>query len=246
MQYIALMLEWSGPPETAGGVTERRFGVARETGLVPGVLWAPAESDAAVPLVLLGHGGGGHKRDESRLDYAHAYVREHGFAAAAIDGPYHGERAPRAARTVMTSRSPTRWSGTGGQRSTFSPASTRSTGTASPTAASRCGRCSGCRSWSPTGGRARPCSGSSGSWATVRSRRASSPRLARDAPRLRCPTLFLMQWDDELFARDGVLALFDLIGADDKRLYANPGGHAATPEHVRTATSAFIAEQLRA
>ena len=55
-----------------------------------------------------------------------------------------------------------------------------------------------------------------------------------------------MQWDDELFARDGVLALFDLIGADDKRLYANPGRHAATPEHVRTATSAFIAEQLRA
>ena len=69
-------------------------------------------------------------------------------------------------------------------------------------------------------------------------------RLVRDAPRLTCPTLFLMQWDDELFVREGVLALFDLLGAADKRLYANPGGHAETPEHVRDVGLDFIAEQL--
>ena len=71
-------------------------------------------------------------------------------------------------------------------------------------------------------------------------------RLARDAPRLACPTLFLMQWDDELFERESVLALFDLLGAEDKRLYANPGGHAETPEHVRYAGREFIAAQLLA
>jgi hypothetical protein len=70
-------------------------------------------------------------------------------------------------------------------------------------------------------------------------------RLRADAPNLRCPTMFLMQWGDELFPREGVLELFDLLGAGDKRLYANPGGHAETPEHVRPLTRAFIASQLR-
>ena len=59
-------------------------------------------------------------------------------------------------------------------------------------------------------------------------------RLLNDAKRISCPTLFLMQLEDELFSRDGYLALFDAIGSEDKRLHANPGLHAAVPtEEVR-------------
>ena len=71
-------------------------------------------------------------------------------------------------------------------------------------------------------------------------------RLAADAPRVRCPTLFLMQWDDELFTRAGQLAFFDLLGAEDKRLSASPGGHADAPEHTRTSAAAFLAQQITA
>ena len=34
-------LQWIGEPISEGGVTERRFDLARETGTVPGILWTP-------------------------------------------------------------------------------------------------------------------------------------------------------------------------------------------------------------
>ena len=55
-------LRWIGEPISEGGVTERRFDLVRETGTVPGILWTPAQQDRPVPLVLMGHGGSGHKR----------------------------------------------------------------------------------------------------------------------------------------------------------------------------------------
>ena len=48
-------------------VTERRFDLVRETGIVPGILWTPAQQDRPVPLVLMGHGGSGHKRADRQL-----------------------------------------------------------------------------------------------------------------------------------------------------------------------------------
>ena len=42
---------------TADGVTERLFTV----GDVTGAIWAPAGATGPRPLVLLGHGGGGHR-----------------------------------------------------------------------------------------------------------------------------------------------------------------------------------------
>lgn len=58
---------------------------------------------------------------------------------------------------------------------------------------------------------------------------AFGSRLLADAGRVRCPTLYLMQLQDELFDRDGYLALFDALATRDKRLHANPGLHAAVP-----------------
>lgn len=62
---------------------------------------------------------------------------------------------------------------------------------------------------------------------------SAGPRFKIDAPKIRIPVLFHMQWDDELFARESQCALFDLIASEDKRLIAYPGPHGtSTPEAV--------------
>jgi len=73
---------------TSNGVSERLFTL----GEVPGVLWAPADAAGSRPLVLLGHGGGQHKKVQGVVARAHRYVTACGFAVAAIDAPGHGDR----------------------------------------------------------------------------------------------------------------------------------------------------------
>lgn len=72
------------------GVLEREFTL----GEIPGTLWTP-ESDAPVPLILIGHNGGLHKR-EPRLVARARQSAAYGYAVAAIDHPGHGDR-PRSA-----------------------------------------------------------------------------------------------------------------------------------------------------
>lgn len=55
------------------------------------------------------------------------------------------------------------------------------------------------------------------------------------ARRVSARALLHMQWDDELFPRDGQLLLFEHLGSSDKRLVAYPGRHADRhPEAVET------------
>jgi hypothetical protein len=59
-------------------------------------------------------------------------------------------------------------------------------------------------------------------------------RFSQDAPRIKVPVLFHVQWDDELFPRAGEFELFDLLGSPDKRLIAFPGSHGtATPAAIQ-------------
>ena len=242
------MLEWAGEAIEDGAAVERRFDVARGAGRVPGVLWTPARASGPSPLVLLGHGGAGHKRDDSRLDYARGYAAA-GLAAAAIDGPFHGDRAPadpgdRAYDAALVDSMVADWRATldavaaldaiDGDRVAYGGVSM---GTMfglpflvadSRVRAAVLGLC---------GLRERP-----GGDGDVDG--GLYARLAAGAPRLRIPVLFVMQWDDELFPRDSVLSLYDALGSADKRLVANPGAHAETPPHVRATTHAFLVEAL--
>jgi dienelactone hydrolase len=77
---------------SSNGVVERDFTV----GEIPGVLWSPASGPDRAPLVLLGHGGGKHKKHPEMAGRAQRLVTGCGFHVAAIDAPGHGDR-PRTA-----------------------------------------------------------------------------------------------------------------------------------------------------
>ena len=51
-----------------------------------------ASRGGAEALILVGHGGSRHKRDDSTLDFIKELVENNNLAAAAIDGPIHGSR----------------------------------------------------------------------------------------------------------------------------------------------------------
>ena len=59
------------------------------------------------------------------------------------------------------------------------------------------------------------------------------------APQVTIPLLFVMQWDDERFDRQGQLELFDQLGSRDKRLHAYPGQHADNGPPAVTTGIAF-------
>jgi dienelactone hydrolase len=64
------------------------------------------------------------------------------------------------------------------------------------------------------------------------------------APRVTVPVLFVMQWDDERFERQGQLELFDQLGAHDKRLLAYPGQHADNGPGAFEVQAAFLKRYL--
>src|SRR5437763_17078622 len=76
----------------SNGLIERDFTV----GEVPGVLWSPASGGERAPLVLMGHGGGTHKKAPAMTGRADRLVAGCGFHVAVIDAPGHGDR-PRTA-----------------------------------------------------------------------------------------------------------------------------------------------------
>src|SRR5689334_10070691 len=77
---------------TSDGVVERDFTV----GDIPGVLWSPVAGAAHAPVVLMGHGGGQHKKTPALAGRARAAVTRWGFTVVAVDAPGHGDR-PRTA-----------------------------------------------------------------------------------------------------------------------------------------------------
>ena len=59
------------------------------------------------------------------------------------------------------------------------------------------------------------------------------------------PTLLHVQWDDELFPREGQFALFEALGTTEKQLIAYSGSHRETDPTAPARWCDFIVRHLR-
>lgn len=191
--------------DVAKGVRERRFDVEREGRTIPGLLWTPPDADGPRPLVLIGHGASGSKRQDYVVALGRRLVRHLGYAAAAIDGPVHGDRrtgrGPGPDRTFfdfaqLWASDPTMTDAmVGDWRATLDALGAEpdiGTGPVGYWGLSM-GTILGLPLVAAEPRIAVAVLGLMGLTGPTRS------RIATDVPNVRCPVLFLMQWHDELF-----------------------------------------------
>ncbi|MDX8148482.1 alpha/beta hydrolase [Lentzea sp. BCCO 10_0061] len=202
---------------------------------VPGVLWTPAGTPSG--LVLSAHGGGQHKRAPGITARA-ARCAAAGLAVVTLDAPGHGDRP----RTTDDERFATEI------RSRITSGHDAGALVAEYNALQAARAIPEWRSVLD----ALPATGESvGFWGVSMGAAigiplaAAEPRvrtavfgligatepLTEAAARITASVRFLLQWDDQLIARDAGLALFDAFATRQKSLHANPGGHGEVPEH---------------
>lgn len=250
------MPEWIGEARVGRGVCERRFALRCQGRDVPGLLWTPdpartPRSPGAAALVLLGHGGSLHKATPYVVSLARRLVRHHGFAAAAIDGPVHGDRRADGGTDPAAVQADFRKAWRTPESVDAMVADWRATLAAlrelpglGDVAVGYWGLSMGTLYGLPFVA-AEPqveaaVLGLMGALGPTRE------RLREDAARVTVPVLFLVQWHDELIPRERALALFDALSSRDKRLHAHPGRHRDVPREEFAGSEAFLAERLSA
>lgn len=222
---------------SSNGIVEREFLV----GDIPGVLFSPVSGSAHAPLVLMGHGGGLHKKTPALVDRAHAAVTSWGYTVVAIDAPGHGDR-PRTAGDEQA-RAELREALTAGERERFRSISIRYVTSLAERAVPEWQATLDALQRLPEIGTEAPIGyggGISLGTAIGIPLTAVEPRitaaifgggffvhdtLLEAARRITVPILFLLPWDDEHVDRQSSLALFDAFAATEKTLHANPGDH---------------------
>lgn len=242
---------WDDERQFTAGIVERSFRIRRPAGTVPGTVWTPIGRSGPVPLVLLGHGGSGHRRSDRVVSMVPGLARA-GYATAAIDGPFHGERmetpltpaeyqAKISAEGIdnVLDRMAGDWVATRDllvERGIADPAGLAYFGLSMASryglaAAADLGPGLRCAVFGKFGTRAGP---------GLDPGLQAPDRALRDAARITAPVLFHVQWDDEVFPRDGQFELFDAFPSPARELRAYAGGHRQTPEHAPAAWLAFI------
>lgn len=249
-------MRWIDAEPTNERVDERRFYIERPSGRVPGIAWLPLE-ETPCPLVLLGHGGSGHKRSERNSRLATWFAAHAGIAAIAIDGPFHGERVASALSPAqyrrliqlegldaVSARMTSDW------RAALTAVA--ALGVVDTTHLAYLGLSMGTRFGLPLcatlGDALRGAVlGKFGLRHAAGFYAASDTTdlLRETAAQVRAPVLFHLQWDDELFPREGQLELFEHLGARTKRLIAYSGTHGVTDAGAPSLWAEFIASQLR-
>jgi dienelactone hydrolase len=233
-----------------GGVIEQLFTLDE----IPGVLWTPEEARGTRPLILMGHGGGQHKKAPGILARARRFAAEGGFAVAAIDVPYHGERPTDEEFDRLATEYRAR-AAAGEDTAELDTAlyrlvvgQTVADWQAVLTAVQRLDHVGA----GPVGywGVSLGCAlGMPFIAAEPRVRAAvlglqGSPELTGTAAQVTVPVQFLVQWDDELMPREQSLALFDALGSAEKTLHANPGKHGDLPQFEWDDSLRFFARHL--
>jgi dienelactone hydrolase len=235
---------------SSGGVREQLF----THGEIPGVLWTSEGAAGTCPLILMGHGGGQHKKAPGLVALARRFVAECGFAVVAADVPGHGDRpedeqygriaaenqarveageelAPLIAgfQALVARQTVPEW------RTVLD--AVRQLGDVGAGPVGYWGVSLGCGLGVPFV--------------------AAEPRVraavlglggvlasAEAAARITIPVEFLVQWDDERVPRTQSLALFDALASAEKTLHANPGKHVEVPAFELDSTLRFFTRHL--
>ncbi len=222
---------------SSNGVIERDFMV----GEIPGVLWSPVSGSDHAPLVLMGHGGGLHKKVPGMVARAHEMVTTWGFSVVAIDAPGHGDR-PRTAEDEHC-RTEIRQGHTSGDTELFKAATIRYTTSLVARAVPEWQATLDALQELPEIGTEAPIGyggGMSMGTGIGIPLTAVEPRitaaifgggffvhdaLLESAKRITVPVQFLLPLDEEHIERQAMLTLFDTFASTDKTLLANPGTH---------------------
>ncbi|MEU4097050.1 alpha/beta hydrolase [Streptomyces sp. NPDC026673] len=236
---------------SSNGMIERDFTV----GDVPGVLWSPASGADRAPLVLMGHGGGTHKKAPAMAGRAHLLVTGCGFHVAVIDAPGHGDR-PRTAHDEAEIAALYRARAAGQPEG---PVVVRYNAHLAELAVPEWRAALDALQELPEIG----ADGQVGYFGLNMATAigvplvAVEPRitaavfgqhwpdaLAEKARRITVPIEFDLQWDDEHIPRAAGLALFDAFASKEKTLHANAGGHKELPRFEADSAVRFFARHF--
>ena len=232
------------------GVCEQLFAL----GEITGVLWTPEGAEGPRPLILMGHGGGQHKKAPGIVVRARRFVTEGGFAVAAVDAPNHGDRPKDETYDAIATENQAR--AAAGEDlaaliADFQVLVARQTvpeWRAVIDALQELGQvgASPVGYWGVSLG-----SGLGVPFVAAEPRvRAAvlglSPArsLGEHAARITVPVEFLVQWDDERIPRAQSLALFDAFASAEKTLHANTGEHGEVPGFEVDSALRFFARHL--
>ncbi|MET7473730.1 alpha/beta hydrolase [Streptomyces sp. NPDC005648] len=236
---------------SSDGVVERDFTL----GEIPGVLWSPASAADRAPLVLMGHGGGTHRKWPAMTGRARLLVTGAGLHVACVDAPGHGER-PRTAhdereiavmRRAMAAGEP------------VGPIVVRYNAHLAERAVPEWRAALDALQRLPEIGPEGPVGyyGLNLGTAIGVPFVAAEPRvtaavfglhwpdaLAGTARRITVPIEYTLQWDDEHIPREAGLALFDAFASREKTLHANAGRHKELPRFEADSALRFFARHL--
>jgi dienelactone hydrolase len=235
---------------SSDGVTEQLF-ILDE---IPGVLWTPEGACGIRPLILIGHGGGQHKKAPGNVARARRFAAEGGFAVAAFDAPNHGDRPKDEKFTRVMAETRARVEAGENAASAFEAVHVLLAHQSVPewrTALTALQDLDGIGA-GPVGylGVSMGCGlGMPFVAAEPRVRAAvlglfASPTLAEAAARITAPVQYLVQWDDEQVPRAESLAVFDALASKEKTLHANPGGHMDVPRFETDSALRFFQRHL--
>ncbi|MFJ7967847.1 alpha/beta hydrolase family protein [Streptomyces sp. NPDC096324] len=236
---------------SSNGMIERDFVV----GDVPGVLWSPASGAERAPLVLMGHGGGAHKRHPAMLGRAQMLVTGCGFHVAVIDAPGHGDR-PRSAYDEQEIAELRKAQAAGEPEG---PIVVRYNARLAELAVPEWRATLDALQELPEIGADGPVGyvGIAMGTALGVPLVAAEPRITaavlgmmwpdalfEAARRITVPIEFVLQWDDERVPREAGLALFDAFASKEKTLHANAGDHVRFPMFEVDSSVRFLARHL--
>jgi dienelactone hydrolase len=245
-------VHWGERVRLEGGIEERSITVDRGAGPIPGLLWTKPGGGRS-PLVLVGHGGSGKKDAANNLAIRDFLTGQHGIATLAIDGPAHGDRGPvtdtsHPAYTEMWKNPRVIDEMNEDWRATLDAA--LALGEFDPGAIGYYGLSMGTMFGLPLVAFepriAVAVLGLCGVRGTSIDRSGIAARLAADAPRITCPLMYHVQWDDERFERESAFELYGMLASTDKRLQTTPGLHAGVGVEARDTLQSFLAARLQA